>query len=155
MASSITAADLTVSITETLTLDGRNEGGTTTVTRTSSNQIKDLYRRIVPVVGTAETVLFTTHASSKAGSVFDYNDVQYLRITNKDAANSIDLIIANGDDDELGYVLKAGESLVLWGLDGLLNMDTSALTVNAFTAATASLSIADGDDNTNGQFTEG
>ena len=42
MASSITAADLTVSITEKITLNGRNEGGTTTVTRSSTNQIKDL-----------------------------------------------------------------------------------------------------------------
>ena len=157
MASTITAADLTVSITEKLTLDGRNEGGTTTVVRSSSKQINDLYRRIVPVIATAETVLFTSHTSTRGVSIFDYNDVQYLRITNKDAANSIDLIIANGDDDEAGYRLKAGESLVLWGLEDILDAVTTASTVTVTngTAATADLTIADGDEAASGQFTEG
>ena len=47
MATTIAAADLTVQITETITLDGKSLGGTNAVTRTSTNQIRDIYRRII------------------------------------------------------------------------------------------------------------
>ena len=78
MATSISGADLTVSIIEKITFNGRDEGGTTTVTRSTTNQIKDLFRRVIAVKGTAETVLFTTDATLTAGSKFDYNNIQYL-----------------------------------------------------------------------------
>lgn len=157
MATSISGADLTVSIIEKITFNGRDEGGTTTVTRSTTNQIKDLFRRVIAVKGTAETVLFTTDATLTAGSKFDYNNIQYLRITNKDAANSVDLIIANGDDDEVGYLLNAGESLVLWGTDGVLDAINTAdtVTVTVFTAAAGDVAVADGDAAhglTNGQY---
>ena len=52
MATSISGADLTVSIIEKITFNGRDEGGTTTVTRSTTNQIKDLFRRVIAVKGT-------------------------------------------------------------------------------------------------------
>ncbi len=154
MATTISAADLTVKIVETITLDGKSLGGVNSVTRTSTNAIRDIYRRIINVPST-ETVLFTAAASGKAGGVVDTDDVKYMRITNKDAANGVDLIIQNSADDEIGYHLAAGESFVMWGFNAVLESAASAVTVVPGVAASTSLSIADGDDATSGQFTEG
>ena len=154
MATTISAADLTVKIVETITLDGKSLGGVNSVTRTSTNAIRDIYRRIINVPST-ETVLFTAAASGKAGGVVDTDDVKYMRITNKDASNGVDLIIQNSADDEIGYHLAAGESFVMWGFNAVLESAASAVTVVPGVAASTSLSIADGDDATSGQFTEG
>ena len=154
MATTISAADLTVKIVETISLDGKSLGGTSSVTRTSSSAIRDIYRRIINVPST-ETVLFTAAASGKAGGIVDTDDVKYMRITNKDASNGVDLIIQNSADDEIGYHLAAGESFVMWGFNAVLESAASAVTVVAGVAASASLSIADGDDATSGQFTQG
>ena len=154
MATTISAADLTVKIVETISLDGKSLGGTSSVTRTSSSAIRDIYRRIINVPST-ETVLFTAAASGKAGGIVDTDDVKYMRITNKDASNGVDLIIQNSADDEIGYHLAAGESFVMWGFNAVLESNGAAVTVVAGVAASASLSIADGDDATSGQFTEG
>ena len=67
------------------------------------------------------------------------------------------MIIANGDDDEVGYLLNAGESLVLWGTDGVLDAINTAdtVTVTVFTAAAGDVAVADGDAAhglTNGQY---
>ena len=112
MATTITAANLSVKITETITLDGKSLGGTTGITRTSTNAIRDIYKRIINVPST-ETILFVAAASGKAGGTVDTDDVKYMRITNKDAANGIDLIIQNSANDEIGYHLAAGESFVM------------------------------------------
>lgn len=107
----IANAAMTVTITESVSLNGTNRGNT--ITKTISN-IHDVMERII-TVPTSEVVLYTTDASNVAGSVFDRDFVKYARITNKDATNYIVVRIKNADNDEFAYKLAAGESFVLHG----------------------------------------
>ena len=151
MASTLTAGTMTVSISESITLNGKNQGGITSKTiLTVANVLKRQIRCPLD-----EITLYTTHASAVAGSQFDSDLIKYARISNLDDANSVDIIITSATNDEVCRTLKAGESFLLWGHDSTIFADGSALTVADAVAATASLSIADGDDATSGQFTEG
>ena len=151
MATTLTASTMTVSITESITLNGKNQGGTTTK---SISSVSNIFKRQIrcPL---DEITLYTTDSSTVGGSQFDSDLIKYARITNLDSANSVDIIITSATDDEVCKTLKAGESFLLWGHDASMFADGSALTVVDAVAATANLSIADGDDATSGQFTEG
>jgi hypothetical protein len=151
MASTITAAKMTVTINESIVINGKNQGGSTTK---SINSLKNVFKRQV-TCPLDEITLYTTHASIVGGNQFDSDLIQYARITNLDNANSVDIIITSADADEVCRTLGAGESFLLWSHDATMFANGSALTVADAVAATASLSIADGDDATSGQFTEG
>ena len=107
----ISNATMTITITESVSLNGTNRGNT--ITKSISN-IHDVMERII-TVPTSEVVLYTTDASAVAGSIFDRDYVKYARITNKDASNYVVIIIKNADNDEFAYKLAAGESFVLYG----------------------------------------
>ena len=145
-------ATLTSTITEAITLNGVEQGSTQAKTITGIN---DCFKRII-LVPASETVLYTTDTSAVAGSIFDRDNVKYTRITNLDATNNVDLLIQNSADDEVAYRLGPYQSYVVWDHGStILDAHSAALTPVAGVTASASLSIADGDDNTNGQFTEG
>lgn len=107
----ISNATMTVTITESVSLNGKNRGNT--ITKSISN-IHDVMERIL-TVPTSEITLYTTHASAIASSTFDKDFVKYVRITNKDASNYIVLRITNAESDEFSYKLAAGESFMLHG----------------------------------------
>ena len=134
-------ADLTVTTTETITLNGRDQGSTTTSTITGIN---DLFKRTVTVAGT-EIVLYTTNTSAVGGSVFDEDLVKYVRITNLDTSNNVDLIIANTGSDEVGLQLKPGKSFILWDHDQHMIALGTAITVTAAAASAGTIVVADGD----------
>ena len=156
--STVKTSTLTVKISESIQLGGQNRNYTTTSTIDS---VRSVWHTIIPVVSTAETLLYTTHASTITGNQFDKDLVEYVRITNRDNFYDCDLIIVNGEDttgDEVGIELKAGKSLVLWGHDTALDATTKgadvATTATSVVAATT-LSVADGDaadGMTNGQY---
>ena len=84
MASTLTASTMTVTISESITLNGANQGGTTSL---SVGSIAEVYKRImtVPVSGSGTITLLTT--TGDAGSTvesgkFIVGDMKYLRITN-------------------------------------------------------------------------
>tara|TARA_R100000278_G_scaffold120107_1_gene102194 strand:+ start:1766 stop:2224 length:459 start_codon:yes stop_codon:yes gene_type:complete len=107
----IANATMTVTITESVSLNGTNRGNT--ITKTISN-IHDVMERII-TVPTSEITLYSTHASAVAGSTFDLDFIKYVRITNKDASNYIILRVTNAESDEFAYKLAAGESFILHG----------------------------------------
>ena len=107
----ISNATMTITITESVSLNGTNRGNT--ITKSISN-IHDVMERII-TVPTSEVVLYTTDASAVAGSIFDRDYVKYARITNKDASNYVVIRIKNADNDDFAYKLAAGESFVLYG----------------------------------------
>ena len=107
----ISNATMTITITESVSLNGTNRGNT--ITKSISN-IHDVMERII-TVPTSEVVLYTTDASAVAGSIFDRDYVKYARITNKDASNYVVIRIKNADNNEFAYKLAAGESFVLYG----------------------------------------
>ena len=80
-------ADLTVTITESVTLNGGARGSTNTLTVSG---VDDIYHRIVTVPsGAADTTLvaFTTAQTGRDGAV-DRDNVKYIRITNLDGSNN-------------------------------------------------------------------
>ena len=153
MASTITSSTMIVSINENISINGRNQGGVTTK---SIGSISNVFKRQI-TCPLDEITLYSTHASLVAGSQFDSDLIKYARITNLDDSNAVDIIITSSDADEVCRTLKAGESFLLWGHDEtIFAVDGDpVMTVADAVAATANLSIADGDDATSGQFTEG
>ena len=122
-------ATLTVSITESVTLNEKERGGTTTVDITGVNYVDD---RIVKV-GTSEQSLVLFDSTEAAGQFKD-TQVDYLRITNLSATNFVTLRMTAGNDE---YFVKvpAGDSFVLF--------DTTMDADSATGVATASLANID------------
>lgn len=102
-------ADLTTTITETVTINGTNRGNTVTQTITG---VLDVFERNV-TVPTSEVTLYSTHASVPQGSVLDLDLVKYVRVTNTDDTNFISLRVTDSNADEFIYKVLAGQSFIL------------------------------------------
>ena len=72
-------ATLKVTHTEDIVLQGRQQGTTRTM---SFNNITDVYTRVFSFKQGTLTSLYTTHADTISGSIFDDGSVKYVRITN-------------------------------------------------------------------------
>jgi transketolase C-terminal domain/subunit len=84
MATSITPATLTVTITESVTLNGSDRGSTATLTIAN---VAETDNRIVNV-GTAEVDIIGFAAANAQGA-FVRTDVKYIRLTNLDDTNYV------------------------------------------------------------------
>ena len=133
MASTITAADLKVKITETCLLNGKDQGGTTELTISSINEI---YKRIISCPANAETTLAHFHSSVADGTLapLDIDDVRYIRVTNLDDTTSVTLSLQSdvGEDDSAAdestsLLLEAGKSFMMGARnDGIAISDADA-----------------------------
>ena len=119
MASTISAATMTVSIKESITLNGQNQGGTNTFSVAS---ISEVYKRIVSCPANSETTLAHLHSSVADGTLapLDIDDVRYIRVTNLDDTTSVTLSLQSdvGEDDSAAdesasLLLEAGRSFVM------------------------------------------
>ena len=111
MTTTLTAATLTVTLTESIELNGVEQGGTNTKTISSVNEVS---KRIVTVTTTeAEVIAF--HASAISSGTFIEGDVRYIRFTNLDATNFIALTFKNENDDEFAVKVDAGHSFIYPG----------------------------------------
>ena len=131
MASTVTAANLTVSITENILLNGTQQGGTITKTFASINEIS---KRILTITTNEVTIATFSAAVASTGH---YNDsaVRYMRFTNKDDTNFITLTFTNEDNDEVAIKVDAGNSFI-WAADNDGGMvDVFNATENAGVAA--------------------
>ena len=121
MASTISSATLTVTLTESVTLNGSNQGSTNTVTISSINEI---YKRIVTCLANVDTTV--AHFNTQVGvedSGIDTQDTKYIRVTNLDDTNSVNLNLqvdttesGSGDADPnetATILLAAGESFIM------------------------------------------
>ena len=110
MTSTVTAATLTVKITETITLNGSDQGATNTMTIASVNEVM---KRIVTCGnGQTTTVLtFNSNAYGAAGAL-DTEDAKYIRLTNLDNTESVEIAVVTGAT-LYQVTLRAGESHVL------------------------------------------
>ena len=107
MASTVTAADLTVTITESYTLNSVVYGNTVNKIFSSKGQVD---QRIMSVATTEKTLFnFASADSAGTGVATDY---AYFRVTNLDDTNFISLRLYNGDDS-FWIKLAAGESFLL------------------------------------------
>ena len=114
-------ADLVVKITEDLTLNGMQQGGSTSLTIAS---IADIFKRVYQVATTEQTI-YTTHDSDTSGSQLDDDNIKYASITNNGTAY-ITLRIKNADNDEFVYKLNAGESFLLYQHEATMNAATAS-----------------------------
>jgi len=128
MATSITAADLTVTITESVTLAGSDRGSTATLT---ISDVTEVDSRIVNV-GTVETDIIGFGSANGQGS-FVRGDVKYIRITNKDDTNYVTLGMSKTGADTFFIKLEAGKS-IMFGNDDL-EVDASGGASSAFVEA--------------------
>ena len=110
MTSTVTAATLTVKITETITLNGSDQGATNTMTIASVNEVM---KRIVTCVnGQTTTVLtFNSNAYGAAGAL-DTEDAKYIRLTNLDNTEAGEIAVVTGAT-LYQVTLRAGERHVL------------------------------------------
>jgi hypothetical protein len=121
MASTVTVADLTVTITESYTLNGVNYGNSINKIFTSKGQVD---QRIMSVA-TSSTTLFMFDTADSAGTAVAA-DYVYFRITNLDDTNFVTLRLFNGADS-FWLKIAAGESLLL------MNNEMDAVTGSTFT----------------------
>ena len=144
MASTITAASLTVTTTESITLNGSNMGATNTLTIASVNEIN---QRVVTVDSGNVRTLFNFGGTIGAGEFVRAN-VKYLRITNKDDTNTACINI-RGNATNCWVEVEAGGNFVLTTGSSMMQADddTSVVTpvledlntISAYSASGADL----------------
>tara|TARA_Y100000034_G_C6885787_1_gene406705 strand:+ start:1627 stop:2097 length:471 start_codon:yes stop_codon:yes gene_type:complete len=110
MATTITAATLTVTLTEAISLNGQDKGATNTLTIPAVTEVS---QRIVNVP-TSEVAILAMGTAVASGQ-FVESDVRYIRITNKDDTNYVTLTFKNENDDEFAVKLDYGQSFIYNG----------------------------------------
>jgi len=124
MASTVTASTMTVTISESITLNGKNQGGTNTFNISS---ISDIFQRIVSCTASQTTTVatFNSDVHGAAGAI-DIENSKYIRVTNLDDTNAVELAIV-GAATLYQVKLAAGESHILGSADDLMlsEADTS------------------------------
>lgn len=128
MATSITPATLTISITESVTLGGSDRGSTHTQTIAS---VAEYTNRIVNV-GTAETDIVGFAAANGQGS-YVRTDVAYMRFSNLDDTNYVTLGISKTGADTAFFKLEAGQTIIVNNDD--LEVDASGGASGTFVEA--------------------
>jgi len=144
MASTISSATLTVTVTEDISLNGSTMGATNTLTIGSVNEIN---QRIVTVDAGNVRTLFNFGGTVSAGEFIRAN-VKYLRITNKDDTNTVSINI-RGNATNCWVGVEAGGSFVLTTGSSMMQADddTSVVTpvledlntISAYSASGADL----------------
>ena len=120
MATTITPGTLNVSIEEDITYDGTRR---TTRATHSIASVTDIFRRTFTLTTASVTVLNLT--SGDSSGTFIHANVRYLRITNRDNANTVQMSTKAASDDAW-FALKPGESFVLWN-QPQIDADNSAI----------------------------
>jgi hypothetical protein len=104
----ITAATLTTTVSDSITLNGTTYGNTITKTHASVKVV----RQQTVTVPTSMVTLYES-ADAASGSTFDEDLIVYARITNTDSTNFIGLHIITDTGQEAIYKLNAGCTFVL------------------------------------------
>lgn len=137
MASTITAATMTVTITESVSLNGYDQGSSNVFTVASVNEV---VKRIVTIPA-AETGLIAMGATiqtdlskSYVAGLFTEASVRYIRVTNKDDTNFVTLTFKSEGNHEFAVKLDAKNSFIYpcdmaGGAVDTMDANTSALTV--------------------------
>ena len=117
MTSSITAATLTVTITEAVSLNGYDQGASNSLTISSINEV---FKRIVtcPASNTTTILTFASNVHTSAGAI-DVEDTRYVRITNLDSSAPITIGVVGAASCYM-VSLEFGRSYVLCTPDGIM-----------------------------------
>ena len=104
-------ADLTVTITEAVTINNSPRGGTNTITETGINNTVERNETIAASQTT--TILNFGQAPHSSDGAIDIDLVKYLRVTNTDLTSSI-TIATVGTATTQHYLLRPGASFVFF-----------------------------------------
>ena len=127
-------ADLTVTITESVTLNGAARGSSNALTVTG---VDDVYHRIVTVPSGGDTTLVNFHAAvSTSDSSLDVENVKYIRVTNLDSSNPVNLSLQvdAGEDDSAAdasatILLEGKKSFIMGSPSDGIAVDDDAATI--------------------------
>ena len=111
-------ANLTVTLTESVTLNGSVRGSTNQLTITGIEQVME---RIVTIPNDQDTTVLLTKATvAMSDGAIDIHDTKYIRITNLDSTNSVTLSlqIDSGENDSdadetVSILLEAGKTFMM------------------------------------------
>jgi len=136
MATTLTAENLRVVVSESINLNGQQQGSNNTFTIGSiSNVVKRIVTATTTEVGLLECVsALTSLGSAMLAGTFKLADVRYIRITNLDDTNFVQLICRSAGNHEFAIKLDAGQSWIVpmdnvGGAAAIIDANTSALTV--------------------------
>ena len=129
-------ANLTVTLTESVTLNGSVRGSTNQLTITG---IEHVMERIVTVPASVDTtVLLTKHDVFSSDSAVDIQDTKYIRITNLDSTNSVTLSLQidagendGGADETCSILLEAGKTFMMGTPHDSIAVNDSSTAVTA------------------------
>ena len=138
MASTVKAKTLRVTIQEDIVLNGTNYGSKTKVSFAS---IKEVYKRVVRCVDDTDCTIATFQtATSTSDGAIDLENVKYIRVTNLDDTNpmNLSLQVAGGEGGTANMsttiLISAGESFIMGTIhDGIALSDANATIVTALT----------------------
>ena len=114
-------ATLNVTHTESITLNGQEFGGTNTF---SISSINNIYKRIVTCPANVDTTILRTGVTvDVTDSSMDVQNVKYIRVTNLDSSNSVNVNLqidvtesgsgASAANETATILLAAGESFIM------------------------------------------
>jgi len=133
MATTITNAVLTVTITESVTLNSYDQGSSNVLTIAAVNEI---YKRIVTCPASADTTIATFQTAASTSDVaLDLETTKYIRVTNLDDTNSINLSLqtAGGEDGtpsmSATILVEAGRSFIMGSPHDGIGMDDDAAAI--------------------------
>ena len=135
MATTVQAADLQVTITESYSLNGVSYGNTVNKIYSSNGEI---VQRVMAIQsqgrGANWTDILNFGAADSAGQA-DITNYKYFRITNLDDTNFLELRITGASNTSYFVKVKAGESYLL--MDNEMDAETSSTTVGTLADVTA------------------
>ena len=128
-------APLTVTHTESLTLNGYEQGSSNSKSMTGINNV---FKRIITVAAGNDTTIakFMSDQHDADGAI-DVETVKYVRITNLDSTNPVHLSFQldageddSGADESATLLLEAGHSYVTSSADDCMAVDADAATID-------------------------
>ena len=120
-------ATLNVTIKESVTINGKDQGGT--YTGFSNSSITQVEKRQINITTTEVTLYGAGNAMADAtgGPLWDDDSIKYVRITNLGGTGGhILIVLRNADNDEFLYKLFGTESLLLYRHDGAMHAKEGA-----------------------------
>ena len=111
--------NLTVTTKEHIVLQGRQQGSTRTMTFAT---IVDVFNRIYSFKQQTLTSLYTTHADTVSGAVFDDGSIRYVRITNL-GASPLAINVIGENNFSYAYEIQKGQSMYLYNHSLVMEAD--------------------------------
>ena len=126
-------ANLITTITESITLNGKERGSTNTLTIGS---VTEIFHRIVTCPSGQDTTVATFQAATNTSDgALDLDNVKYIRLTNLDDSNPINLSlqVAGGEDGTANMsttiLVAAGRSFIMGAPHDGIALDDDAASI--------------------------